>query len=277
MNDQNPSTSFVRWLHAQAKGDLTREMPYARIYQWGKSIHGIIGADGKFNSEQIANEMALQGATADDLASLVAAEAAWRVDTLVDHADASGVPLNMPEDVESESAKALEHPDAAVLCGYRDHKGEGCIRPAVPGAGRCARHGGAITDPEVRRSFLLVAFAKVLDGSRVAVDALLDVAENSNNDMARVKAAQELLDRAGVQQDQHVHIHQPGEDRSEDDIVDELRRRLSVASDRLRIQAIPMVTGRDSTHELDSEPLPHVLPPSQKNSDDEIIDAEVVG
>lgn len=275
-NIDNPQMSFVRWLHAQAKGDVERLMPYSRIYRWGKSIHGVIGSDGRFNAEQIANELALQGADADDLAALVSAEASWRVDTLVDHAETAGVHLAMPTAEQLEDSGALETQDAKVLCGYRNHRGEGCVDPAIPGAGRCGKHGGAITDPEVRRSFLLVAFAKVLDGSRVAVEALLDVAENGRSEMARVQAAKELLDRAGVQQDQHVHIHQPGENTSEDDLVDELRRRLSIATDRLRIQAIPMTTGEYSSYEpavenATSQSL--VIPTS---SDDEIIDAVVV-
>jgi hypothetical protein len=269
---ENPSTSFVRWLHAQVKGDSAREMPYARIYQWGKHIHEIIGVDGRFDAEQIANELARQGANVDDLAALVSAEAAWRVDALVNSADAAGISLEPSADTEAEVSKALESPDATVMCGYRDHRGHGCTHPAVPGAGRCARHGGAITDPEVRRSFLLVAFAKVLDGSRVAVEALLDVAENGQSEMARVQAAKELLDRAGVQQDQHVHIHQPGEDASEDDLLDELRRRILVSRDRLRIQAIPSTTGEDE-FEFNAEGPPQLLPGSD---DDVIVDAEVM-
>lgn len=273
MNDQEPQTPFVRWLHAQKNGDTSRDMPYARIYQWGKVIHTIIGADGRFNSEQIANAMALQGASEDDLAALVSAEAAWRVDTLIDTAEEKGVTIKMPSDPESDVAKALATPDAAMMCGYRNHRGEGCTDAAIPGAGRCGKHGGDITNPEVRRSFLLVSFAKVFDGARIAVEALIDEAENGRG-MARVQAAKELLDRAGVAQDQHVHIHQPGEAVSEDDQVEELRRRLNVATDRLRIQAVPM-SPEDGLFDL-PEDQQLALPPAS-TLDDEIVDAEVIG
>lgn len=274
--------SFVRWLHAQAKGDQSRSMPYAAIYNWGRSIQSAIGNDGRFDAQWVALELSQQGATAEDLAALVSAEAAWRVDTLIDSAEIAGVPLDVGDVgvVPEAVSKEIEASEATVLCGYRNHRGEGCINPAVEGAGRCGKHGGAITDPEVRRSFLLVAFAKVIDGSRVAVDALLDVAENGRSEMARVQAAKELLDRAGVQQDQHVHIHKPGEDASEDDLVDELRRRLSVATDRLRITAIP-VASEDTTDRLaltilsGQEDLEPVYVPTT-TSDDDVVDAVIV-
>ena len=95
--------------------------------------------------------------------------------------------------------------------------------------------------------------------------------------MARVQAAKELLDRAGVQQDQHVHIHRPEEDASEDDLVDELRRRLSTATDRLRIQAIP-ASSEDTTFKFELSDQPELMPVPARNADpdDEVIDATIV-
>lgn len=265
--------SFVRWIHAQAKADVGRTMPYAAIYRWGPNIQQIIGLDGKYFAEQTALELAQQGADAEDLAALASAEAAWRVDSIIGHAEAVGVELHPSEEVVSSSvSQALEQSDL-VLCGYRDHRGEGCPHPAVPGAGRCARHGGAITDPEVRRSFLLVAFAKIIDGSRVAVDALLDVAENGRSEMARVQAAKEILDRAGVQQDQHVHIHRPEEDTSEDELLDALRSRLAETKNRLRLTAIEV--GSTEYVPVPGPSFP-ALVPSTSSTDDDIVDADIV-
>src|SRR5690606_28053368 len=115
--------------------------------------------------------------------------------------------------------------------------------------------------------------AKVIDGSRVAVEALLDVAENGRSEMARVQAAKELLDRAGVQQDQHVHIHTQDEEMDEDEFLSELRRRLSVATDRLRITAIPVES-------YEEEVVPYQLSPAPADvdyeQDDDVEDAVVV-
>ncbi len=268
--------SFVRWLHAQAKSDPQRSMPYSGIYRWGPNVQSILGLDGKYSAEWVALELSQQGADADDLSALASAEAAWRVDTIVDAAETAGVsldndPVTSTELVGESISQAIEASEPKVLCGYRNHRGEGCVTEAVAGAGRCGRHGGSITDPEVRRSFLLVAFAKVIDGANEAADALLDVAVNGRSEMARVQAAKELLDRAGVQQDQHVHIHRPEEDRSEDDLVDELRRRLGTAGARLRLEAIP-VASEEITFKFDQP----AIPVATGTSDDDIVDATVV-
>jgi hypothetical protein len=272
--------SFVRWLHSQAKADTDRVMPYAPIYRWGRNIHAIIGQDGRFDAEWVALELSQQGANADDLAALVSAEAAWRVDSIVESAETAGVPLDVPgadeEVISSEAGKELEKSSTKVLCGYRNHRGEGCSKDAVPGAGRCGAHGGAITDPEVRRSFLLVAFAKVIDGSRVAVEALLDVAENGRSEMARVQAAKELLDRAGVQQDQHVHIHKPEEDVSEDELLESIRGRLSETKNRLRLHAIEVGSAPSQTPTYQPQPQPHFELSHNDGSDDDVVDAEIV-
>lgn len=263
------SLSFVRWLHAQKNADISRSMPYSRIYRWGKHIHELLGPDGRFDSEHVALELSRQGADAEDLAALVSAEAFWRVDTVVDQAESAGVSLDAELSTKSPTEDALDVPDAKVLCGYRNHRGEGCVSEAVPGSGRCGKHGGSITDPEVRRSFLLVAFTKIFDGSRVAVEALLDVAENGRSEMARVQAAKELLDRAGVQQDQHVHIHRPEEDRSEDELLEAIKGRLLETKSRLRLTAIEVSYAPDP--DVD-ESAPALMP----GSDDDIVDADIV-
>lgn len=266
----NGPISFVRWLHAQAKGDQGKMMPYSAIYRWGKVIHTFLGADGHFDSEAISLEMASQGATAEDLAALVSAEAAWRVDSVIESAEIAGVSLDVGEtEVVPQSVSAeLASTEAIILCGYRNHRGEGCTNHAVAGAGRCGRHGGAITDPEVRRSFLLVAFAKVIDGASIAVDALLDVAENGRSEMARVQAAKELLDRAGVAQDQHVHIHQTDSDADTNELLLSIREMLAETKNRLRLTAI------------DASSTPAVVAYGELNSgpstEDAIIDVEIV-
>lgn len=270
--------SFVRWLHAQAKADTDRAMPYSAIYRWGKNIQSILGTDGKYDAEWVALELAQQGASAEDLSALVSAEAAWRVDNVVSSAEENGIPLQVPgseEPVLPEKMQSeIESSDATVVCGYRNHRGEGCTTPAVPGAGRCGRHGGAITDPEVRRSFLLVAFAKVIDGSRIAVEALLDVAENGRSEMARVQAAKEILDRAGVQQDQHVHIHKPDEDISEDELLESLRDRLLETKSRLRLTTVDIVPSSHTGQR--EEPKLAITERSESDRDLDIVEAEII-
>jgi hypothetical protein len=268
MPDLPVQMSFVRWLHGQAKADQAREMPYADLYRWGKNIHEIVGADGTFDANYVVRELAQQGATSEVVQAMVHAEAAWRTDSIIENAEITGVSLDVGE--SKSISTEIEASEPTSLCGFRNTRGEGCVRLAVPGAGRCGGHGGSITDPEVRRSLHIIAFSKVIQGSEVAVDALLDVAENGRSEMARVQAAKEILDRAGVQQDQHVHIHKPAEDLSEAEMLEELFKRLDTNADRLRIQAIPV-----ESHEITEVPEQFALP-VRSGGDDEVVIAEVV-
>ena len=59
-------------------------------------------------------------------------------------------------------------------------------------------HGGALLDPTVRQAFLVSAYASIVEATDTAVQALIQVAEHGRNELARVAAAKEILDRAGI-------------------------------------------------------------------------------
>lgn len=235
-------TSFVHWLHDQVLLDKKREMPYSKLYRHGPLIEATIGLEGEFSLPALSiaiREKCEPHEQGDALNALILAEATWRTDTAI---------TENPEVLNNRTPRRRQG-----ICGYRGLDGNRCTTRAVAGAGRCTTHGGAITDPEVRRSVLVAAYARLIGGTNQAVDALIDVLDNSNNDLARVSAAKELLDRAGIVQDQHVVLHANPEGTGGG--MDMLKERLSEIQMRLK------------------NPLP--LPPSVP-SDDEIVDAEVV-
>lgn len=238
--------TFIEWLRSQARSDLHRENPFASLYEIGPDLADIIGSDApnvraiKAGLDERLDDPAR---VAKYLSQLVEAMALWKLDTLspdtageVDSTDVVARAKTPPDMLD----KTLTGVMPPVMCGYRSITNAECGNLAVPGAVRCGRHGGAITDPEVRSSLLLLAYSKIVERTEVAVDALLDVAENSRTDMARVQAAKELLDRAGIVQDSHIHVHgeaDTGEERV--DLVDRLRRQLESTKDRLQLVAIP--------------------------------------
>jgi len=127
------------------------------------------------------------------------AEAEWKTDAAAHKSTKHALGLDKPS------------PEAAIIklqpnCVFRFRSGRMCGREVVPGVDRCTKHGGALIDPEVRRNILLSAYANIVEGSQKAVDALLDVAENGRSEMARVQAAKELLDRAGLTADVNVNV-----------------------------------------------------------------------
>jgi hypothetical protein len=223
--------SFVKWLHQQALHDPDRSMPYARAYEIGPLIESV----------------------------------------MVDETPIPPKPKRARKKAGAATEKAAEPEPADKIvkadypCGYRGIDGKNCPRRAVAGTARCEMHGGAITDPDVRRSILLSSYARLMEGSAAAVAALIDVVNESRNDLARVQAARELLDRAGLVQDQHVHLHvaDPSEDGG---ALTELRSRLDEIRSRL---STPL-------GEIAAAPATPVSKESTLARDSEVIEAEII-
>lgn len=232
--------SFVRWLHKVCGEDETRDRPYAGIYPLGPAIEKTLGIDGEFDMDRLALMLREKypDAAEDHLGNLIRAESYWRMETLDLDPGSDMVPMGpLPSN-----------------CGHTGLDGVKCEAKTVPGAARCFDHGGSVLDPGVRRSMLLIAYSKMMRGSSVAVDALMDVAEHSNNDLARVHAAREILDRVGL-----VHeggAHQGSVDdgsTSQDEAVEALKKQLATAKGRLQLVAVPAASSADDDEPVDAE------------------------
>ena len=220
------SKCFVDWLADEARREDRIELDYSDLFDFGGYFRKSLGEeppdpptfkvflDMEEHPPDWINEL---------LRQLVVAEATWR-------ATVAGELLQVKP----------------TTCGFRDTDGNGCRKRSVPGASRCDEHGGAITDPQVRGSLLLLAYAQMVQGTSTAVTTLIDVMENSKNDLARVQAAKEMLDRSGLTPEQTSAATAIQVD-SQSDTLDRVKRRLDTIRGRL-------------------------MPPS----DDDIIDAEVI-
>lgn len=78
------------------------------------------------------------------------------------------------------------------ICGARRRDGGVCRAPAAHGTGRCRLHGGA--SPQARRAARL-RLAELVDPAIAVLAREMVKAEKSSD---RIRAAAELLDRAGV-------------------------------------------------------------------------------
>jgi hypothetical protein len=129
-------------------------------------------------------------------------ETEWRAENLA--AEGGARKLEMDEAaVESISWK---HPSPVSQCEFVGKTGRQCARAPVPGATRCPGHGGALVNEDTRRALLLTSYLKLVEATDVAVDALVDVAANSRNDLARVQASKEILDRAGLTSEVQISV-----------------------------------------------------------------------
>lgn len=246
--------TFLEWLRAQAKADAESgtPQPFADLYTYGPYFARTLGAN-RPDPTAFKAHMDLEGVPDADqeelLKQLVLAEATWTTDALSIAAEEA-----KKADPESPLATGgiVKAPRLkAMTCGFRGLDGIQCRKTAVEGAARCTDHGGAITDPTVRGSLLLLAYAQMTNGTRTAVNTLIDVMESSTNDLARVNAAKELLDRAGLSVDQHVTVTaSTAATDTRADALDRIKQHLDTTRSRL-------------------------LPPPPPD-DDEIIDAEIV-
>lgn len=185
----------------------------------------------------------------DLLEPLLHAEAEWRADRAA--ASKGRIHLGMPDAVDSPD-KSLAIP--TVQCGWKDRRNIQCTSAALPGSVRCAKHGGDWLDPKIRHSLLLNSYARLVEASEIAVDALVWVAEHGKREDARVMAAREILDRSGIRAGVDVNINM-STDNDGSTKVSELHARLDKMAESL------------STREA-------II--AANTIDDEIIDAEII-
>jgi K+-transporting ATPase c subunit len=135
-----------------------------------------------------------------------------------------------------------------------------CGRPSVAGSMLCARHGGvplAYTHEELKEIYD-GARQRLIAATLMAVDATIDLAQNSTNDMVRLKAAEVILDRTGFVPG--VEIHLPGQsrvgstDKTPAQIILERLEQLGIAT--------PTVVPANGSADID---------------DSDVVEAEVVG
>lgn len=75
---------------------------------------------------------------------------------------------------------------------------DGCNKVAVPGTILCEFHGGRHIPEKELRTILRKSYEIILASSTAAVETTIDIMANSVDDKTRLKAAEMLLDRAGL-------------------------------------------------------------------------------
>lgn len=183
----------------------------------------------------------------DMLRSLAVAEAEWRSESLVKRNLIDSGVMGIAR-AHGENVLSWRNPQVDDVCGFRSRGGMKCRSPAVPGTPRCSKHGGALVDAEVRRAYLMTAYAAVVEASEDAVRTLVEVATSGRNELARVAAAKEILDRAGMSPSLNVNVNLGG---APSRPLVELREKLDRIQKNLRAHVIDV----EST-EVDTPTVP---------------------
>lgn len=136
--------------------------------------------------------------------------------------------------VSAKKGVVAEMPVPVVECGFQDPKTRAkCHDASMPGSLRCRRHGGDWLDPRIRQSLLMAAYMKLVEASEVAVDTLIWVAVNGKREDARVMAAKEILDRAGIRAGVDVKVTTDASTAG-DETMKEIMARLDVMADGIK-------------------------------------------
>jgi len=199
-----------------------------------------------WNFEQVRVQLADYWASIDIeecnrvMDALAYCESEWRLDR------AAGEKARSALELEKRPVKGVvwRKPTPGITshqCDFTSRVGRTCHESPVPGSTRCEVHGGALVDEATRRAVLLTSYMNLVDATGAAVTALVDVATSSRNDLARVQAAKEILDRAGLTAALEVSVS--FSDSGTSDRMSELRKKLDSLHDVLSTDAAnPVIT-----------------------------------
>lgn len=98
---------------------------------------------------------------------------------------------------------------AGLLVPFGPELCDQCTRDAVPGTGKCARHGGQWLSPQDMQSISHRLHDRLLAMSEGALRVLQDLMDNGRSEQVRMMAATTVLDRAGI--GPHMNVHHSGQ------------------------------------------------------------------
>lgn len=91
-----------------------------------------------------------------------------------------------------------------VMAGGRNQR---CRKPAIGGSGYCEIHGGTYLNPQETESLVRASQQKIFATSSKAVEVIAELMINSTNDAVRLRAAEQILNRAGLSEARDLNIN----------------------------------------------------------------------
>lgn len=180
----------------------------------------------KFDFDVYANRLTEIG-HADLVPMLTNAAVEWRSDKIALER------LKRVLEVNTDSTGDYRLPDVSPTCSWPEFD---CDKDVVPGTRRCRRHGGELIDPVERRHVLFEAYSRIVGASEKAVQALVEIAVSGRNEVARVTAAKEILDRAGLTAELQISVRLESDGRAER--ISEVQKKLLSMQQNLQARVI---------------------------------------
>ena len=230
------ATGFKSWLEFTADGRFDELK--AMVKRPAKGAPGVARFDFEAWTNYIQEEF--EGERADELVALILqAQLEWRVDTTANEDARRSLEIRAGHTHDLADPSPSDARRCRYLLGRGDPDSKKCGEPTVPGTVRCRNHGGELVDSDTRRAVLMTSYLQLVEATGTAVETLVDVAMRSKNDLARVAAAKEILDRAGLTPELQVSVKFESEGR--DERIGKLKDKLDVMQRGLEERAIDAV------------------------------------
>lgn len=133
---------------------------------------------------------------------------------------------NVPADWKPTSAR----PVPALRCTHERDDGSRCKNFGVRGTGfngtpsMCFIHGGSLPSVKAKaEATVLSARMRLIQSIPMALDTLLDLAENANAEAIKLKAAESVLDRTGLKQALEIQVEVTNTASPSEDILKKLQ------------------------------------------------------
>lgn len=229
------AVGFKSWLEYTADGRFAELKEMVKAAPRGTAL----SSGSKFDFEAWTSHLQEQDRADELISLLLQAQLEWRVDM-----DAN---TDARHTLEIRAGQSHDFADPTPSDGRRCRfvKGRGdpdarkCGQPVIPGTVRCGDHGGELVDADTRRAVLMTSYLQLVEATSTAVETLVDVAIRSKNDLARVAASKEILDRAGLTPELQVSVKFESEGR--DERMTRLREKLDTMQRGLQERAIDAV------------------------------------
>lgn len=119
-------------------------------------------------------------------------------------------PGGVPMDVMCRHTTAFTTNDGKTRSQHR------CNGHSIGGSGYCEKHGGTYLSPEETESLVRASQQKIFAGASKAAEVMLEIMLTSTNDAVKLRAAEQILNRAGLSENRDLTVKIDNSDEHEE-------------------------------------------------------------
>lgn len=110
-------------------------------------------------------------------------------------------PSGVPMDIRCQHQNVHINSETGRQTSFR------CRGNAIGGSGYCERHGGTYLSAEETASLVRASQQKLFAGASRATEVMIELMLNSSNDAIRLRAAEQVLNRAGLSESRDINLN----------------------------------------------------------------------